>query len=155
MVIIGSSAPSVQDLHRTPTSGDSFMAGPEIQANAIRTALRGLPLRTAPRWLDVLSIVLLALLIPLLGLFTRALRAVLAAPLLAALFVAANYLAFTSGTVLVAAAPLAALFVSVAGTVMAGYLFETRERRRVAEYNGLLAQRVASAPRRCARRSSS
>ena len=35
------------------------MSGPEIQANAIWTALHGLPLRDAPGWTGVLALLLL------------------------------------------------------------------------------------------------
>ena len=41
VVVVGASAPSLQDLHPTPTSGDELMSGPEVQANAISTVLRG------------------------------------------------------------------------------------------------------------------
>jgi len=47
VVVVGSSAPSLQDVHPTSTSGSGVMSGPEIQANAIATALRGYPLRSA------------------------------------------------------------------------------------------------------------
>ncbi len=43
IVVVGATAPVLQDVHGTSTSGDSEMAGPEIQAHAIATALAGLP----------------------------------------------------------------------------------------------------------------
>jgi response regulator RpfG family c-di-GMP phosphodiesterase len=118
------------------------MAGPEIQANAIRTALRGLPLRSAPPWLDVLLIVLLALAVPLVALRVRTSRAALVTPLLALGAVGGAYLAFTGGIVVTVAAPLLALLVSVSASLVAGYLFETRERRRVDQMNAILEERV-------------
>ncbi len=48
IVVVGSTATSLQDLHRTATSGDKLMPGPEIQANSIQTVLDGFPLREAP-----------------------------------------------------------------------------------------------------------
>ncbi len=42
IVVIGATAPTLQDIHATST--DSLMPGPEIQANAIDTAMRGFPL---------------------------------------------------------------------------------------------------------------
>ena len=48
IVVVGASAPTLQDVHSTPTASDRLMSGPEIQANAISTALRGMPLREAP-----------------------------------------------------------------------------------------------------------
>ena len=54
LVVIGPSAPSLQDVHPTSTTGDDeLMAGAEIQASALDTVRRGLPLQSAPRWLDV------------------------------------------------------------------------------------------------------
>ena len=54
IVVVGASAPSLQDLHRTAAGSD--VSGPEIQAAAIATALHGNPLRDAPAWLLVLSV---------------------------------------------------------------------------------------------------
>jgi len=42
--IVGATAPSLQDVHATSTSGDELMSGPEIQANATWTAEHGFPL---------------------------------------------------------------------------------------------------------------
>ncbi len=59
VVVVGATAPTLQDVHSTPTASDRLMSGPEIQANAISTALRGLPLREAPGWTGVLALLLL------------------------------------------------------------------------------------------------
>ena len=59
IVVVGASAPTLQDVHSTPTASDRLMSGPEIQANAISTALRGMPLREAPGWTGVLALLLL------------------------------------------------------------------------------------------------
>ena len=48
VVVIGATAPALQDIHPTPTSDGTPMAGPEVQANAIWTALRDLPLQSLP-----------------------------------------------------------------------------------------------------------
>jgi adenylate cyclase len=49
LVVIGPSAPSLQDVHPTSTTGaDELMAGAEIQATALDTVRRGLPLQSAP-----------------------------------------------------------------------------------------------------------
>src|SRR5919199_1537889 len=61
IVVVGAAAPALQDVHATPSSGDDVMSGPEIQANAIWTAMHDLPLRTAPLWLGLLAVVALAL----------------------------------------------------------------------------------------------
>ena len=44
IVVVGPSAPSLQDIHPTSTAGE--MPGAEVQASAIETVLRGLPLRS-------------------------------------------------------------------------------------------------------------
>ena len=49
IVVVGVTAPTAQDVHATPAAVDRLMSGPEIQANAMWTALHGLPLRSAPR----------------------------------------------------------------------------------------------------------
>src|SRR5918992_2410919 len=67
IVIVGPWAPTFQDLHPV-SAGDDLMPGPEIQANAVSTIRRGLPLREVPAWLEVVLIVVLGLLAPLAGL---------------------------------------------------------------------------------------
>src|SRR5438270_1553040 len=44
IVVVGASAPTLQDLQPTSTTGADEMPGPEIHANAIDTVLRGFPL---------------------------------------------------------------------------------------------------------------
>src|SRR5439155_471687 len=61
VAIIGASAPVLQDVHTTATSGSGVMPGAEIWANAASTVLRDAPLREAPGWLDVALIVLLGI----------------------------------------------------------------------------------------------
>ena len=70
IVVVGATAPALQDLHAT-SAGNELMSGPEIQANAIWTLMHGLPLRTAPEWLNLLAIFALALIVPLLALRIR------------------------------------------------------------------------------------
>ena len=48
IVVVGASAPSLKDVHPVPTSTDELMSGPEVQANAVSSLLRGLPLRSTP-----------------------------------------------------------------------------------------------------------
>src|SRR5689334_23472560 len=65
IVVVGPSAPTLQDVH--PTSVGDGMSGAEVQANAIYTALRGFPLQSVPSWLNVLLIIVLGMLAPLVG----------------------------------------------------------------------------------------
>ena len=48
IVVVGAAAPTLRDVHATSIGGDQLMAGAEVQANAIWTALHGLPLRADP-----------------------------------------------------------------------------------------------------------
>ena len=49
IAVVGATAPSLQDVHLTPAGSGNPMSGPEVQANAIWTALHDAPLREAPR----------------------------------------------------------------------------------------------------------
>ena len=129
IVVVGASATTLHDLHSTPTGEN--MSGTEVQANAISTVLRGLPLRSAPRELNVALIVLLGLLAPLVSLFAP-LRWTLAAAVAAAgVFLVATQLAFQTGTVVSFVYPFGALVLSTIGSIGAHYLLAAFERERV------------------------
>src|SRR3954451_1557568 len=108
LVVVGASAPILQDRHSTSTSGSGLMPGPEIQAAAAGTAMANFPLRSGPAWLDVLLVVALAVITPLAALRLRIVLSMLVGVLaLAALLVAAQ-LWFNSGTVVTVVYALAA-----------------------------------------------
>ncbi len=65
IVVVGATAPTLRDVHSTPVGGEELMPGAEVQANAIWTALHGLPLRSAPVGVDLLLLALMAMLAPL------------------------------------------------------------------------------------------
>ena len=142
VVVVGASSPSLQDMHLTPTSAGNPMSGPEVQANAIWTALHGVPLREAPDWLDVLAIVALGVAAPLAALRVRFAAVVAGAGVLALAYTAAVAVAFRGGVVLELVEPLAALTVGTLGIGLVSYLTETRERRRMAIVNALLDEKV-------------
>jgi CHASE2 domain-containing sensor protein len=142
IVVVGATSPSLQDVHATPAASHSVMSGAEIQANAIRTATRGLPLRTAPLWFDLLAIVLLALAPALAGLRARPLAIALVAPLVGIGWIALAQVAFGAGWIVAVVWPLAALLMGTTGTIAARYLAELGERRRVTVYSELLERRV-------------
>ena len=141
VVVIGATAPTLHDQHATP-EGKDLMSGPEVQANAIWTALHGLPLRTTPPWLHALLILLGAFAVPLLALRVRVFVAALAAPAFALVYVAVAQIVFEHGLVLAQAGPLAALALSSVATVAVGHLLESFERQRIAEVNDLLEEEV-------------
>jgi len=58
IVVVGPTAVTYQDLHPTSTSTSTPMAGPELQAQAVASVLRGMPLRDAPGLAQTALIVL-------------------------------------------------------------------------------------------------
>lgn len=129
VVVIGATAPVLQDMHSTAVG--SPMPGPEVQADAIATALAGFPLRSPSGVITVLLIVMLALLVPLAGVRLGTLGACLTGLGVLCLWSLATQLAFDSGTVLDYSDPLAALLVGAAGTAMLGMWADSRERQRL------------------------
>ncbi len=107
------------------------MSGPEIQANATETILRGGPLRDAPTALNILLILLLAVGAPLGALQVRALRSLIGALALTAVYLLAAQVAFQAGLIITVVYPLLALAVGIVGSLMVLYLFEAIERERV------------------------
>jgi CHASE2 domain-containing sensor protein len=142
IVVVGASAPTLQDVHPTPTSSGELMSGPEIEANSIYTATHGLPLRDAPAWVKLLAIALLGVLPVLASVRLRALLAALLAPGLAVAWLLIAQLAFDHGRVLPVAAPLFALALGTVLTMCAGYAVERRRRRSFAERNLALEEAV-------------
>ena len=142
IVVVGATAATLQDVHPTPTASGELMSGPEIEANAIYTATHGLPLRDAPRWVDLLAILALGLLPALASLRLRALLAALLAPGAAVAWLVVAQLAFDRGHVVAVAAPLFALALGTVATIAAGYLAERRRRHRFAVRNEALEEAV-------------
>ena len=130
IVVVGATAPVLQDVHGTSTSGDSEMAGPEIQAHAIATALAGFPLEDSSTALDVFLIVLLGLVAPAASLRFSGLRALALAIAAGALYAVATQLAFNAGTVLSLVYPLGALALTAVGALAVHYVTEAFERER-------------------------
>jgi CHASE2 domain-containing sensor protein len=142
IVVVGATAATLQDVHPTPTASSELMSGPEIEANAIYTAVHGIPLRDVPRWLELLAVVLLGLFPALASLRLRALLAALVAPVAGIAWLVAAQVAFDHGRVLPVAAPLFALAVGTVLTIGAGYVSERRRRDRVAQRNEALEEAV-------------
>jgi CHASE2 domain-containing sensor protein len=149
VVVVGAAAPTLQDVHPTPTSASHLMSGPEIQANAIWTALHDNPLRSAPEWATLLTILLGALLAPLTALGGRLLLATVFDVGIAALYLLGAQLAFDRGLVLPVAYPLLTLLAGSVATVGTAYAktFVERNRfsRQLAASQVELIQRLAQA----------
>lgn len=130
-VVIGSSAPSLQDRHPTSTSGDDLMSGPEIQANAIWTAEHGFPLVSSSEALDILIILLLSVLAPALMLRLGPLLSLGIALAAAGLYTVLVQAAFEGGTILPFVYPLLGLGLASVGSLGVSYLDTAFERQRV------------------------
>jgi CHASE2 domain-containing sensor protein len=130
VVVIGVIASGIKDMHPTSVADDPVMSGPEIQANAISTLLRGAPLRDAPRIVDVLLIVALGL-VPLLAWTLRKWPARLAVVLGAALaFLVGAQLLFEAGRIVAVIAPLSALALATLGILVVQALQAATRHRR-------------------------
>jgi adenylate cyclase len=130
-VIVGASAPSLQDLHATSTTGDELMAGPEIQANAIWTAEHGFPLSSSGLIVDLMLILLMAVAPAAATLRLKPPLALLVALALGLLYALAAQLAFNGGTMLTFVYPLFALILSALGALAVNYVLNSMERQRV------------------------
>ena len=105
VVVIGATAAKLQDYH--PTTVDGSMAGPEIQANAISTALDDFPLNEAAGWINLLVILVLAVIPSLVARRLGTIPAVIASLVTIAAFLGLAQLAFNNGVILEVIAPLA------------------------------------------------
>ena len=129
IVVIGATAPVLQDTHPVSWPGDA-MSGAEIHAAAIDTLLRGAPLRATGDGVDLAIALVLALLAPLLGLLLRPLTGVLIALAAGALYALAAQLLFGRGWIVPVVAPLAGLLVGFVGTLVVHWLSAAFERSR-------------------------
>ena len=131
IVVIGAGAAVLQDLHETSTtSGNEQMPGPELQANALATALRGFPLSSPGSWFDILLIVLCGVIVPLAGL-RLSLRGTLFFAIGATIvLVVGTQLAFLAGWVIPFIYPALALVLSTIGALAAYYVLSIFERQR-------------------------
>lgn len=130
-VVIGATAPSLQDLHATSTTGDTLMSGPELQANAIWTAVHGFPLSSSATVVDLILILLLAAAPAAATLWLKPPPALAVAVALGLAYALAAQLLFSAGTIVPFVYPLLALVVSALGALAANYLITSFERQRV------------------------
>jgi adenylate cyclase len=131
VVVVGATAPSLQDLHPTSTTGSGLMPGPEIQAAAAATALADFPLRDGRGVWGPLSVLLLAAAAPLTAIRVRVLWALgLGATLLVGFLVLAQ-VAFDHGTVLPVVYAALAGVAALAATALTHGVTVAFERERV------------------------
>lgn len=132
-VVVGVSAPSVQDVHPVPTSDNELMAGAEIQATAVDTVTRGIPLGEAPGALGAGLIIFLGTLVPVSGLRLRPLRAAGVGLLAGGAYLLFAQLSFNQGLIVPVLDPIMALVLGIVGTLAVHYTFAAFERQRVHE----------------------
>jgi adenylate cyclase len=130
IVVVGASAPSLQDVHAV-SFGQDEMPGPEIQANAIATVLDGLPLTLVPRWVNLVLIIVLGFLSPIASLRLNLFRTLVLAIGAAVGFLVGTQIAFNHGWVVSFVYPMGALVASSIGAIAAHYLLAAFERERV------------------------
>ena len=141
VVVVGATAPTLRDVHATAV-GDELMAGPEVQANAVWTALHGLPLRDAPSAVGLALVALLALVGPLVGLRFSAFAAGLSVLWAGIPLLVGAQAAFQSGVIIEVVPPLAALLIGVVGTIVWSEVMEAHARRVLTRDNEQLEARV-------------
>jgi adenylate cyclase len=129
IVVVGASAAAIQDVH--PTSTTPTMSGPEVQANAIATALAGFPLRDAPGTWNILLVLALGLLPAVVSLRGGPLRTLGTALAGGTVFAVGAQAAFDHGRIVSVVYPLGALALSAVGCLAAHYLIAAFERQRV------------------------
>jgi adenylate cyclase len=127
-VVIGPSAPSLQDVHATSASGSAPMPGAEVQANVIESALHGFPLQSSPIWLNALLIALLGMLPAVLSLRFSATKVALASIAVGLLFAVVAQVAFDHHRIVLFTYPLLALILSAVGCIVIHYVLEAFER---------------------------
>jgi adenylate cyclase len=131
IVLVGATAPSLQDVHPTSVSGDEFMYGVEIHANAISTLLRDFPLREVPEWVTVALILLFGAVGPLIAMRFGPLRAAFIGLALAGVYVAFVQLVFDNGLIVGFIYPEASLALGVVGALGVALVLNAFERERV------------------------
>ena len=134
-VVVGATAPSLQDVHAVSTSEEGFMPGAEVVANSIETVASDLPLEEVPWPVGLLLVLGFATTVPLTALGGRfRFGGIVVAGLLAGLlYLVLCQLLFGAGVVLPVVAPLVALAIALIGTIAVQYTVEAFERQRVRE----------------------
>jgi adenylate cyclase len=131
VVVVGASDPTLKDVAETPISRSDLMSGPEINANAIATALDDFPLQSTPVGLDLFLIALMGVIAPLASYRLSPIRALALGLLAAVLYLVCAQLAFNSGHIVPVLYPMIALGLSLVGALLVYYVREAFIRRRV------------------------
>lgn len=130
VVVVGATSPSLQDRHRSSTSGNKLMPGPEIVSNSVATALSGFPLGDAGWFLTLLLVVLFGIAVPVGCRRMRPLVAFAAALGVIIVYLALVFLAFSAGLILPVVYPVLALVLTSIAALAINFLAESYERAR-------------------------
>jgi adenylate cyclase len=138
VVLVGGTAPTLQDYESTSIGADKPMAGVEVHANALWTVLQRTPLEPAGNGLRLALIVLLGMLVPLAAAGRRGRRgaraffvALALAIGIGGLYLVATRLAFSAGLILPVVYPLTALVLSTVGVAQTELTMAVLERDRI------------------------
>ena len=128
VVIVGATAASIGDQHAVAAAGGTVISGPELQADAILTALERFPLRELPTGFEIAIIVILAALV----VGTTARRSAGAGAGVALVGCAAGafgvQLAFDGGEVIAVMGPVSTIALAAVGVVVVDLSTVRRER---------------------------
>ncbi|MFC1741894.1 CHASE2 domain-containing protein [Nanoarchaeota archaeon] len=131
IVLIGATAPDLHDDYFVPTSGGKAMPGVEVHANLLQQMITGKDLTVAPRWVSILTIILIAigiaLLVHSLPIWASAIMSVIT--FFAYAFVA--IFAFNSGWILNIVYVPVTIITTYIGTMVYFYISERKRRREV------------------------
>jgi adenylate cyclase len=128
VVVVGATAASIGDQHAVAADGGSVMSGPELQADAILTALEGFPLRSVPFGLELELIAVSAALVGATAAFRSAGAGAAAGLLWCAVGALGAQLAFDRGMVIAVVAPLCTVALAVLGVGLVDLATVRRER---------------------------
>lgn len=129
IVVVGNTSNTLGDVHPTPLGGLP-MSGPEINANAVSTVLRGIPLRDSSAVLNAVILLGLVALATAAGL-RGALAGGVAAVALIGLSLLLAQVVFDGGRVLDVAAPVLAVALSGLAALAVNYWTLVRDRARL------------------------
>jgi adenylate cyclase len=128
IVVVGATAASIGDQHAVAAAGGTVISGPELQADAILTALEGFPLRDVGFGLELALIMLSAVLVVGVSAWRSAGLGAVAAVAWCAAGALGVQLAFDGGEVIGIIAPFCTIALAVVGATVVDLSTIRRER---------------------------
>ena len=128
IVVLGATDTTLDDLHNFSALDSRPMAGAEIEANAIETALEHAPLRDASGWIAALMTLAMVMLVPLAAVGRRLAVGAMVLIGSATVYLLLAQLLFDAGVIVPVANPIAGLIVVGAVAVAGTFMLEIRAR---------------------------